>query len=408
MKRLGGFDVRAASAALFMIAAASAAAPCLAQSVTPAPLPQAGPLPDAAGAVQPYGILDAAVRRTDAVSTAGGATQFVAGLNTSRVGLRGKEVIDSDWQASFRLETGFSPGTGTQSNSTSLFDRTATVGLRWKSIDFKAGRQEGFGYELAANGSTDPLQMALNLPNYSSPAAAGSKAPILGANPLQGLYSYTYGQLRFNNSLRLSTDVDDFSVGVFYALGGVAGDSSAASVRAGHLGWHAGPGQIDAVYQQSQDLEGHHSSLYVLAGAVTVASWKLQAGVHDLKIGAGFNSTNIGNGASSSGILGTSTTVATVLATAKEDFTFRVSDVGATWTVAPGRLLTFAAYKSQTQGAGSGDDLALAVIGKWYLSPRTCVYVETDHENSSGRLAIKPVSGSTIATAYMLGLNVRF
>jgi predicted porin len=358
--------------------------------------------------VQPYGILDAGVRHVDRVSPAGAMTQFASGLNTSRVGLRGTETIAPDLQATIRLEDGFNPGTGVQSNSGSLFDRTATVGLRWQSLDGRAGRMEGFGYELAATGATDPLAMALNLPEYSSPAAAGSKAPVLGANPLQAVYSYTYGQLRFNNAVRLSAGTTNVSAGVLVALGGVAGNFAADSVRAGHLGWHAGAAQLDAIVQQSEDMHGNHSTLYVLAGGWNLAAWRLQAGIHRVGIGAGFDSTNLGNGASSTGVLGSSTTVSTVLATTKEDFRFQVIDLGATWTAAPGRLLTLAAYKSQTSGAGSGDNLTLAALGKWFLSPRTALYLELDHGNSSGRLAVKPVSGTSLATAYMTGINLRF
>jgi len=362
-----------------------------------------------AAAVQVYGIIDGGVRHIDLVTPAGASTQFASGLNTSRVGLLGSEVISPDLQATLRLESGFNSGTGASSNSSSLFDRTADVGLRWKQLDIKAGRMEGFGYELAATGVTDPLAMALNLPNYSSPAAAGSKAPVLGANPLQGVYSYTYGQLRFNNAVRLSSGGENWSAGVIYAFGGVAGDFSADSVRAGHLGWHLGSvASLDAIAQQSLDATGNRSTLYVLAGAWNVSVFRLQAGFHQVRIDAGFNSAGLGNGASSSGILGNSTTVSPVLATAQENFRFQVTDLGATWTVAPGRLLTLATYRSQSDGAGQGDSIALVALGKWFLSPRVSLYLEADQHNSSGRLAVKPVSGTSIATAYMTGINLHF
>jgi len=371
------------------------------------------PAPEASGApgsvLHPYGIIDGGVRHIDLVSPAGASTQFASGLNTSRIGLLGSETISPDWQASLRLESGFNSGTGASSNSSSLFDRTADVGLRWKWLEFKAGRMEGFGYELAATGVTDPLAMALNLPNYSSPAAAGSKAPVLGANPLQGVYSYTYGQLRFNNAVRLSSTGENWAAGLIYAFGGVAGDFSADSVRAGHLGWHLGSiASLDAIAQQSLDATGNRSTLYALAGAWNVSVFRLQAGLHQIRIDAGFNSAGLGNGASSSGILGNSTTVSPVLATAQENFRFQVTDLGATWTVAPGRLLTLATYRSQSDGAGQGDSITLVALGKWFLSPRVSLYLEADQHNSSGRLAVKPLSGTSIATAYMTGINLHF
>lgn len=398
--------VRNAVASVFSILLGTSL-PVVALADEPYATPEANGTP--AATLHPYGIIDGGVRHIDLVSPAGASTQFASGLNTSRFGLLGSEVISPDLLATLRLESGFNSGTGASANSNSLFDRTADVGLRWKWLDVKAGRMEGFGYELAASGATDPLSMALNLPNYSSPAAAGSKAPVLGANPLQGVYSYTYGQLRFNNAVRLSTDTRDWSAGLIYAFGGVAGDFSDNSVRAGHLGWHlASIASVDAIAQQSLDATGNRSTLYVLAGAWNVSAFRLQAGFHQIRIDAGFNSAGLGNGASSTGILGNSTTVSTVLATNQENFRFQVADLGATWTVVPGRLLTLAAYKSQTQGAGQGDSLALVALGKWFLSPRVSLYLEADQHNSSGRLAVKPVSGSSIATAYMTGINLHF
>jgi len=370
------------------------------------------PSPVAASAdalsVQTYGILDGGFRHLDEASKAGAVTQFASGLNTSRIGLRGLEKIDGDLRATFRLEDGFSPGTGAQSSSAALFDRTATVGLGWRDWDVRLGRQEGFGYQLAATGVTDPLSMALNLPNPASPAAAGSKAPVLGANPLQALYSYTYGQLRYNNTLLISTDNAIWSGGLLYALGGVAGSTTANSARAAHIGARLGPTRWEAVFQQSLDARGVHSDLGVLAGSWEVDAWKLQAGVHELRIGAGFDATGLGNGASGTGILGSSTTVATPLASARQDFRFTVADLGATWKVTPVLPLTLAGYRTRSDGAGPGGSTALVALGKVYLRPRTALYLEADQAVSSGTLGKGTVTGGTTALAYMAGVNVRF
>jgi len=387
-------------------------APCAAQSAAetgaPSSYASAPALSPDTSSVQLYGILDSGVRHVDEASKAGSVTQYASGLNTSRFGLRGTEKIDSDIRAFFRLEDGFNPGTGTQSNSGSLFDRSAFVGLGWRSWDLKLGRQEGFGYELAASGATDPISMALNLPNPASPAAAGSKAPVLGANPLQALYSYTYGQLRFNNAIRISTDTPDWSAGLFYAVGGVAGSLSADSVRAGHVGVVVGPTHWEAIFQQSVDLKGDHSSLGVLAGTWDVDAWKFQAGLHELRIDAGYDSSTLGNGASGTGILGSSTTVSTTLAGAKQNFRFTIADLGTTWKITPTTPLTLAAYKTRSEGAGEGGSVAIVALGKWYLSKRTALYLEADHAVSSGTLATKTVSSGASELAYMAGVNARF
>jgi len=380
--------------------------PCYAQTT-----PEGAVQPAAAPAIlsaQVYGIVDAGVRHVDQVSAAGGVTQVASGLNTSRVGLRGNETIDADLRANFRLESGFNPGTGVQSNSGALFDRTAAVGLGWRALDLKIGRLEGFGYELAATGITDPLWMALNLPNYSSPAAAGSKAPVLGANPLHAVYSYTYGQLRFNNALRISVAGRSWAGGLMYSLGGVAGSFDAQSMRAAQIGWSGGPAQVQALFQQSLDPAGNRSTLDVLAASWTWEAWKFQAGIHNLLVDAGFNSSVLGNGSSGTGILGSSTTVSTVLAGAKQNFRFEVADLGATWNATPNIPLSLVAYKSRTSGAGPGNSFTLVALGKWYLGPRTALYLEADHANESGRLAVKPVSTATLATGFTAGINIHF
>jgi predicted porin len=357
--------------------------------------------------VQIYGIVDSGLRHVDQSSSAGNLTQFTSGLNTSRVGLRGNEAIDADFRAGFRLESGFSTGTGGQSN-TALFDRTAAASLGWRSWDLKLGRQEGFGYEDAATGATDPLHMALNFPNYSSPAAAGSKAPVLGANPLQAIYTYTYGQLRYDNALRLETHGQSWAGGLLYAVGGVAGSWTDDTARGARISGALGPVSGEALFQQSVDGSGNKSTLGVLAGTWQVAAWTLQAGVHDLHIEAGFNSSGLGNGGSASGIQGNSTTVSTALATAKENFSNVVADLAATWQATDRIPVTLAAYKTHVDGAGPGNSTAVVGLGKYCLSKRTALYLELDHAIESGTLATKPVSTVADATSYLIGINHRF
>ena len=76
-------------------------------------------------------------------------------------------------------------------------------------------------------------------------------------------------------------------------------------------------------------------------------------------------------------------------------------------------LISLAEYWRTASGSHSGETLlvcgiALVALGKWFLSPRVALYVEADQHNSSGRLAVKPVSGTSIATAYMAGINLHF
>lgn len=364
--------------------------------------------PDAAtGSVEVYGIIDGGIRHVSQANAAGALTQFVSGLNTSRFGLRGSESLGDDLRATFRLLSGFNAGTGAQSNA-ALFDRTAAVGLGGRRWDLQLGRQEGFGYEDAAAGRTDPLQMALNYPNYASPAAAGSKAPVLGADPLQGLYTYTYGQLRYDNALRLSTGGANWSGGLFYALGGVAGSFGADAARGARLDGHLGPVGAEVLWQQSEDLNGSKSTLDVIAATWELDAWKFQAGLHQLNIDAGFNSAGLGNGGSSSGIQGNSTSVSTVLAGAKQGFHESIADLAATWQATVAVPVTLAVYRTHTDGTAPGSSLALVGLGKYYLSRRTALYLELDHARQGGQLAVKTVNTLPEFTGYMFGLNHRF
>jgi predicted porin len=106
--------------------------------------------------------------------------------------------------------------------------------------------------------------------------------------------------------------------------------------------------------------------------------------------------------------LGNSTTVSPVLATAKENFRYTVADLGATWLATDLTPLTLAAYKTSTDGAGSGNSLTWVALGKLYLSKRTALYLELDHANESGQLGVKTVSTVPDATSYIVGVNHRF
>jgi len=358
--------------------------------------------------VVPYGILDGGVRRDLAASTQGGITQFASGLNTSRIGMRGAQELLRDLRVTARLESGFAVATGIQSNSTTLFDRNATIGLRTRDLDLQVGRMEGFGYTLAAAGTIDPLSMALNLPNYSSPPAASVKAPVLGINPLQGVYSYTYGQLRYNNAIRLTRYADDWSAGVMLALRGTVGGAPLEDLRAVYLDSRNGPVRLDGLIQQASDAQARHSTLAVLAGAWTTDLGKFQAGIHALRIDAGFDAASLGDGASQSGILGNSTTVSTRLAGPGQAFRLTVLDLGGTWQIRPTAPFTLAAYQTQSAGAGSGSSLALVALAKRYLSPRVAFYAEADHSRQAGTLGFQTVSGRSTGSGCMAGLNVRF
>lgn len=62
------------------------------------------------------------------------------GLNTSRIGLRGVEDLGDGLKASFWLETGLNPDTGTQSDASRFWNRRSTVSLEGSFGEIRLGR----------------------------------------------------------------------------------------------------------------------------------------------------------------------------------------------------------------------------------------------------------------------------
>lgn len=76
-----------------------------------------------------YGIVDAAIVRSDPASGAG-TTELFSGLQSgSRWGFRGREQISPGLSAEMQLEGGFSTDTGQAAQGGRLFGRLAWVGM---------------------------------------------------------------------------------------------------------------------------------------------------------------------------------------------------------------------------------------------------------------------------------------
>jgi predicted porin len=163
--------------------AAACAAPAQAQS-------------QAASNVTIYGTLD---QYLGYIHSSSGA--HVSGLNDgtllrSRLGLRGTEDLGGGYQATFTLEQGLSADTGSQADSSRLFDRQAWVGMATPLGEFRAGRQNGpifyAGEAIDYTGRTTfgsivntfgPPSRYDNDVSYKSPRRAGLQAELHYALP---------------------------------------------------------------------------------------------------------------------------------------------------------------------------------------------------------------------------------
>ena len=88
-----------------------------------------------------FGIIDAGVRYTD---NAGESVKSLSssGLNSNRLGFRGVEDLGDGFKASFWLEAGFRPDTGSSADSSRFWDRRSTVGLSWGFGELRIGRDK--------------------------------------------------------------------------------------------------------------------------------------------------------------------------------------------------------------------------------------------------------------------------
>lgn len=170
-----------------------------------------------------YGVVDAAITRTDNGSTT--ATTLDSGKQSgSRIGFKGTEDLGGGLSAIFNMENGFNVDTGAQADATRLFNRQAWVGWSGGFGTVKAGRQ--FTPVYANLGTFDPFGDAL----------AGDSARI---------FNTEYEGSRFDNNLTYNYAANGFRGEVQYAFGEVAGNNSASRAVGGFAGYKNGP--VDAV-----------------------------------------------------------------------------------------------------------------------------------------------------------------
>jgi predicted porin len=152
-----------------------------------------------------YGVMDVGISHA---SDEGGKsnTYFQDGvLQGNRLGITADMTVDDDTSAIFRLESGYSMGTGASGQSGTLWGRNAYVGLASKTWgSMTAGRQYDFSWDLAR-------------------VTLGSKIGPFSFLP--GDYDNQSGDLRINNSIKYYSPLfDGFQFGALHGFGQTAGD----------------------------------------------------------------------------------------------------------------------------------------------------------------------------------------
>lgn len=212
-----------------------------------------------------YGIVDAAaVYKTNQTASGGTASMDAGQMATSRWGFKGTEDLGAGMKANFNLEgtlandTGAAGGTFGAAASSTLFDRSAWVGLSGDFGTATLGRQTSLITDVV--GQADPLSFA----------HAGSNPNVMITAHHSGTFFGGYGtngggaSSRQNNSVKyLSPTLSGFSGALMYGFGEKAGDTSANTYKG--LSGNFAEGAFAAGINYSEETDA--------AGTATQTSW---------------------------------------------------------------------------------------------------------------------------------------
>jgi predicted porin len=100
----------------------------------------------AAPTVTIYGLVDTYLGYTTAAGKPDALQLDTAGVQASRVGVRGAETLGRDTSLTFALENGFMSDSGSAAASSRILNRQAWVGISGKAGEFRIGRQNTLGF----------------------------------------------------------------------------------------------------------------------------------------------------------------------------------------------------------------------------------------------------------------------
>jgi predicted porin len=205
----------------------------------------------AQSSVTVYGVIDIAAQ----LETNGdGNGKTLKKLNSgatggSRLGFKGTEDLGDGLKANFKLESGFAPDTGFQSDASRFFNRESWVGLENQIGDLRFGRQYNMLYEHFV--VFDPMYGISNV-NESVPYLA---------------YSASDDPVHKANAVRLGVNVSGAKLGLMAAPG-----EGASGAYYGAVGSYVkGPNGIGAFYEQRKPgATSRKKSDYGLGGSYMV------------------------------------------------------------------------------------------------------------------------------------------
>ncbi|MDB5777051.1 MAG: gram-negative porin family protein [Herbaspirillum sp.] len=339
-----------------------------------------------------YGIVDTSLRYVSSDSAAGKSNFRMdnGAISNSRWGLKGTEDLGGGLKAIFRLENGFNGDTGSQSDSSSLFNRHAYVGLSGSFGQFTVGRQQTTFFDLMGD-HFDPLTVGNYDMNSWLPAGASL--------------------IRSSNMLKYYGTFGGFSAGLGYALGEQAGSMRRGSQISSSLQYTAGALSFGGAAQQTVSAlnSDWKDTAYNLSASYAVGAAKLFAGYYRIRDRTGTTTAFFGGSnseaAAFAGIPGSER---------KDDGYF----VGATFQATPAWALTAAGYydrsrnislnRSASDGGpvflGDGKRYAIVGLAEYALSKRTQIYGTIDYNNARDAAQVELAGRKNIIGA---GVGVR-
>jgi predicted porin len=323
-----------------------------------------------------YGSFDAGVRDQNKQDAAGHSrvTMNSAGTyNSNRLGFKGVEDLGGGLNAHFTLETGFLSGSGTNSDTSRFFNRSAFVGLggQWGSLDL--GRQYTVAFKTV--GAYDPFNYKFTgiIPTSQGSISAGT---------------------RFDNDIQYTGTFGPLTARAEYALGEQPGATSNGGAAAVGATFATGPFSVGAAYTRRNPSVGAVPAVVSAAGLITTPA---VAGTFQK------NTDWTVGGAATFG----PARVAIGYSREKQDTsiggqaTQKNAWVGGSYDITPALGLTAAYYDTKADGFGTGAAAAnnsgkrqLFIVGATYaLSKRTNFYADVDFARYRGAL----ISGTTAA-----------
>ena len=179
-----------------------------------------------------HGVLDVGARYTKS-GDVNAKSLSSNGNNTSRIGLKGIEDLGDGFKAGFQLESGLTPDTGAQSDSTRFWNRRSTVSLIGTFGELRVGRDYTVTY--------------LGYEDYDVWSDIGLSSV--------GKFDSSLGTTR-DTAVRADNQIGYFTpsnLGGFYGRAAVAAGEGSTGKKyiAGRAGYAAGPVDVSVSYGQT-------------------------------------------------------------------------------------------------------------------------------------------------------------